>query len=87
MGAWLRRLLPLMSEKPHRFQAVGCMEGVLLNRLMCDAHWKIVPESVKIALFAVWEPDVPHEKQLQPVQTFISMAVQQVAIVERKAMT
>lgn len=51
---------------------------------MCDSHWVLVPDSLKISLFDTWNPTVPHDEQSQPVQNLINLAVRQVAIIERK---
>lgn len=60
------------------------MEAVPGTRLMCDSHWVLVPDSLKISLFDTWNPTVPHDEQSQPVQNLINLAVRQVAIIERK---
>ena len=74
-------------KKKHRCQALDCMEAVDPARLMCDRHWKLVPESLKHTISNLWDTDSPYDEQPNRVQDFITMAVQQVGIIERKVMT
>lgn len=76
-----------MRKKVHRCQALDCMEAVDPKRLMCDKHWKLVPDSLKFTIANLWDTSKPHDEQPSRVLDFITMAVQQVGIVERKVMT
>ena len=75
-----------MSNSHHRCPAIDCMSRVPHRKCFCDKHWGLVPTSLKVTVASLWDASLPFDEQPEYVREFVTLAVQQIGLVERKVM-
>lgn len=71
-----------MSAPVHHCHADGCDTAVPPRMLMCKPHWRMVPSSLKDAVWAEYTPG--QERRKDPTRDYLTAAQAAVDAVARK---